>query len=199
MLFYFFVTSGSVFWIFLHILLVNFEYGQDCWGEDGGGYKTRESVKKCDGSMMPVLDIGVLSWMKNCGTALSKARKGCARLMNWVKHSPTQGWEGLCKVNELSEAQPHPRLGRAVLELAIEVVTVASSYHHELTLDFHNNPVIIHDFSESNLNQMWLRGTGPFNWDFESQLWLKPWFKFDWDGLDLSIEVLERMWEVSEV
>ena len=49
-------------------------------------------------------------------------------------------------------ALPHPGLGRAVLELAIEVVTVASSYHHELTLDFHNSPVIIHDFSESNLN-----------------------------------------------
>ena len=67
-----------------------------------------------------------------------------------MKHSPSQGWEGLCKANELSEAQPYPRLGRAVLELAIEVVTVASSY---LTLDFHNNPVI-HDFSESNLNQI---------------------------------------------
>ena len=52
-----------------------------------------------------------------------------------------------------NSAQPYPRLGRAVLELAIEVVTVASSYHHELTLDFHNNPVI-HDFSESNLNQI---------------------------------------------
>ena len=56
MVHYFFVVSGTVFCIFLHILLMNFEYGEDCEGQQGWGYMTRESVKSVKGVMITVQD-----------------------------------------------------------------------------------------------------------------------------------------------
>ena len=50
MVHYFFVASGTVFCIFLHIILMNIEYGEDCEGQHGWGYMSGKSVKKCEGS-----------------------------------------------------------------------------------------------------------------------------------------------------
>jgi len=64
------IASGRVFLNFLYILLVNFEYGEHCWGQLEGGYKTRESVKKWAGSGEDCVGQwggGLVKWMENCG------------------------------------------------------------------------------------------------------------------------------------
>ena len=63
---------------------MNFEYGEDCEGQQGWGYMTRESVKSVKGVMITVQDSEEGVWWKFAGraiasTALSRAGEGCAR------------------------------------------------------------------------------------------------------------------------